>query len=242
MSGIDVIEGVLSKAHPVEQAPKMESRVIAFGHRARSGKDTAAATIIEARRQFTVVKRYSFADALKREITCAALSAGGMRNLFVPDYYFMDERQNFVQLPSWVQFDENAPMDDPGCPLGKQRALLQWWGTEFRRKYNPNYWVEQVEKTIAKEKPQVALITDLRFPNELAWVQLHGFAVRVDRKGLPAFTTDTHESERALANIAPGIWDLIIENDGTLEEFKEKVLQGFDYLMETDFPFGYGLV
>jgi hypothetical protein len=214
------------------------SYVIGFGHRARSGKDTAAAMIIKDRgivpkkpwlHPAFDVRAYSFARALKEEVTAAALNAGGMENLWNPEMEFYQENGNFITLPPWVTFDPNAPMDDPLCPLGKQRTLLQWWGTEFRRMVNPEYWVRRLADIIAKEKPQVALVTDMRFPNEKVWVEKHGASVKVERPGLEPLAV-AHASELALAPLEDWEWDFVLRNDGTLEQFKERALKLFDTL------------
>jgi hypothetical protein len=125
-------------------------------------------------------------------------------------------------------------MDDPLCPLGKQRSLLQFWGAEYRRAQDPDYWVRQLANTIELEKPQIACISDMRFPNEMAFVLQYGETVRVDRAGLPP---STHASETALQDVSDEDWSIILENNGTLEEFLEGVVTAFDELM-TNFPFG----
>jgi hypothetical protein len=212
----------------------IDSLVIGFGFRARSGKDTAVAEIIKQRGLLNTgetsngverydIRRYAFADALKREVNEAARRAGGMWELFnaLP-----------FDAPKWVKYDPNAPMDDPMCPLGKQRTLLQAWGAEYRRAEDKDYWVKQLALTIDLEKPTIALLSDLRFPNEMEFVLQYGEAVRVDRDSLPPAT---HISETALEDSTD--WSLILENNGTLEEFLEGAVTVFDELM-TDFPFG----
>jgi len=180
------------------------------------------------------IRRYAFADALKREVNDAARKAGGMLNLLtlssrrfaLCDGYYMD-------FPDWVYYDAEAPMDDPLCPYGKQRTLLQWWGAEYRRAQDPDYWVRQLAFTIELEKPQIALISDLRFENEMKFVKQYGEAIRVDRDSLPPAT---HISETALQDSTD--WSLILENNGTLEEFLEGAVVAFDDLM-TSFPYGF---
>jgi hypothetical protein len=218
-----------------------DSVIIGLGYRMRSGKDTAIAEIIAqrgAQNKFSVtdaclfcgaghydIRAYGFADALKREVTAAALSARGMANLFGEEMYFMQTNENYLQLPQWVLdgYEPNPDMTDPFCPLGKQRALLQWWGTEFRRSINPDYWVNKLAETIAKEKPQFALVRDMRFQNEMRWVQERGYTVLVDREGLPY---NEHASEHQLDE-ATG-WDYVLDNNGTLEDFKVNALLMFD--------------
>lgn len=212
----------------------IDSVIIGFGFRARSGKDSAVAEIIKQRgllkpgesgngEERYDIRRYAFADCLKREVNNAARKAGGMHELFnvLP-----------FEVPEWVKYEPDAPMDDPMCPLGKQRTLLQAWGAEYRRAEDENYWVKQLALTIDLEKPTIALLSDLRFENEMQFVLQHGEAVRVDRDSLPPAT---HISETALEDFTG--WSLILENNGTLEEFKEGAVVAFDELM-TGFPFG----
>jgi hypothetical protein len=220
----------------------INSVVIAFGHRARSGKDTAANEIIKQRglldpttttlggpQERYNIKKYGFADALKIEVTTLARKVGGMEKLFAPNYCF--PKQGYVvTLPEWVKYDPNPDMSDPFCPLGKQRALLQWYGSEYRRADDDMYWIRQLEQTIELEKPTIAILSDLRFPNEMEWTLKYGEAVRVDRNSLPPAT---HISETALEDSTD--WSLILENNGTLEEFKEGAVTAFDELM-TNFP------
>ena len=231
-----------------------DSVVIGFGYRMRSGKDTAIAEII-AQRGLTSssdpstwvgrydIRSYGFADALKREVTAAALSARGMANLFGEEMYFMQTNENFIPLPQWVLdgYEPNPDMSDPLCPLGKQRTLCQWWGTEFRRSVDPNYWVNKLADTIAKDKPQFALVRDMRFHNEVKFVKdSDGYTVRVDREGLPY---NEHASEHQL-DIETD-WDYILDNNGTLEDFKAGALLMFDDIQgvgHCEFPYGYNQV
>ena len=212
----------------------IDSVVFGFGFRARSGKDSAVAEIIKQRGLLKPgetnngaerydVRRYAFADALKLEVNDAARKAGGMRELFTMLPF---------DAPDWVQYDPNAPMDDPLCPLGKQRSLLQFWGAEYRRAQDSDYWVRQLAQQIELEKPTIACITDMRFLNEMAFVQQYGETVRVDRDSLPPAT---HISETALADVSDEDWSIILDNNGTLEEFKEGAVTAFDELL-LNFP------
>ena len=213
----------------------IQSIIFGFGHRARTGKDEATKIILAERGYMYDIKRYAFAQELKREVVECALKSGGMLNLFSDGLRdegcgYLQENGNIIALPDWVQFDPNPPMDDPDCPLGKQRTLLQWWGTEYRRNVNPDYWVSRVAARIAKEQPEIALISDMRFHNEVAFCQKYGNAIRIDRPS--ATTVNPHTSELVLANFEG--WDYTILNNGTLETFKDDVLFTFDSLMTAE--------
>ena len=55
------------------------------------------------------------------------------------------------------------------------RPFLVCWGTDVRRKLNPTIWVDKVFERIKDN--EVAIITDLRFENELNFVKDHGGSV-----------------------------------------------------------------
>lgn len=68
------------------------------------------------------------------------------------------------------------------------RALLQWWGTEYRRSQDGDYWIKHLIQRIHAYQEHIgwqtdliagaftgrpllkAVITDIRFPNEAAWL------------------------------------------------------------------------
>jgi hypothetical protein len=216
----------------------IDSVIIGFGYRARSGKDSAVAEIIKQRGLLKPgeigngaerydIRRYAFADKLKQEVTQDMRMFGGPKGV-IEKY-----RQEYL-MPDWVQLESNPDMTDALCPFGKFRKLLQWYGSEFRRDHNgPDYWVRQLANTIELEKPAIACITDMRFENEMEFVLQYGEAVRVDRDSLPPAT---HISETALEDSTD--WSLILENNGTLEEFLEGAVATFDELM-ISFPFGH---
>ena len=234
----------------------IDSVIFGFGYRARSGKGTAVDEIIKQRgltaptvecnagatclcQERYDIRKYSFADALKREVNAAAIEAGGMLNLLtLGSRRFAMCKGYYMEFPDWVYYDAEAPMDDPMCPLGKQRTLLQFWGAEYRRAQDPEYWVRQLAQRIELEKPQIAAIDDMRFENEMQFVKQYGETVKVDRGDLPPAT---HLSETALDNVSDEDWSIILDNNSTLEELKEGAVTAFDELM-TNFPFGFNKV
>ena len=243
------IDKILHRDRNLPEESLVQSIVFGFGHRARSGKDTVAQMILEGRGIVQCgsvtpenvvttwtegkydIRIYSFAGELKREVNENAEKSGGMIRLFDPGIMYVQENGEILCLPEWVQYDPNPDMTDPLCPFGKQRMLLQFWGTEFRRSVNPDYWVQRLAKRLAEEKPEIALITDVRFLNEVQFCQKYGEAIEVKRPGLPSLTgaAGVHASELALANF-PG-WDDYIVNDSTLESLRDKALFSFDMLM-----------
>lgn len=216
----------------------IDSVVFGFGFRARSGKDSAVAEIIKQRglvdpanktvwndcEERCDIRRYAFADNLKQEVTQDMRLFGGPKGV-------VEKYRREYGMPDWVQLEENPDMADALCPFGKFRKLLQWYGSEFRRDHDgPDYWVKRLAQTIELEKPAIACITDMRFENEMQFVLEYGEAVRVDRNSLPPAT---HISETALEDSTD--WSLVLENNGTLEEFLVGAVTAFDELL-LNFP------
>ncbi len=98
------------------------------------------------------------------------------------------------------------------------RRILQQYGTEYRRAQDPNYWVNIVAGKAANTTgPHV--VSDVRFPNETAWIKRSGGVVwRIVRPGLKS---DGHTSESVLETISE---DSRIANDGDLQHLAGNVL------------------
>lgn len=116
----------------------------------------------------------------------------------------------------------------------KDAPLLQRVGVEYRER-DEDVWVKAVYAKLLNERPRVAAITDVRFPNEMAFVRaLGGVCWKVERRLLngevfidpsrPA----SHISETALEHAA---WDRVLVNpDGQPDVFRERVLCTFHAL------------
>ncbi len=123
-----------------------------------------------------------------------------------------------------------------GFPRQKDRAFLQYIGTEWARNQNPDVWVDIIRRKILAEPPTTPIfISDVRFPNEIQMLQSLNFTLvnitRDENDRLEAFATaaptaivgsTAHASETALAGKAD-VWDRKIENNGTFREFFAKI-------------------
>lgn len=190
--------------------------LIGFGYKARQGKNSAAIAVINAAPLDINVRQYAYADALKAEVTRAIRQAGGLEELVKRGWFIGDGGPRTlgsckVELPAWVKAES-----------GKPRTLLQWWGTDYRRAQDPNYWVTQLMDTLKREQPEVALITDVRFPNEVDAIHaLGGYAVKVTRTTAPDVTVHAHVSENVLDGFNG--WDFTITVDNLTELRKQAV-------------------
>lgn len=186
--------------------------VIGFGHKARQGKGTVVETIVDAYKGEYDVRAYGFGDELKAEV-----------NQF--------DQLEFC-LRNGIQYDYDRPMTDPLCQTehGKQSRLLQFWGDYMRQRDN-FYWVKKLGASISKDRPRIALIHDVRYKNEFAFVKaMGGFMVRVQRLGYTDLSRDArHISEVDLDNVKFDIE--ITVNDGEIEQLKNDAITVFNLVL-----------
>jgi hypothetical protein len=180
----------------------MTPLIIAFGHKARNGKDTAGEAVIRYYRgkqqlassfglsraklqhslkTFPNAGLYKFATALYQEVEDAIGDHDGDVEKLLREGFDDLVSGTHILIPQHVQPTLPAK-PEPMAKYGKHGQLLQWWGTDFRRKQDKNYWVEKTFASIPSSI-DIACITDMRFLNE-AWAvqERGGFTVNVVRK------------------------------------------------------------
>jgi hypothetical protein len=114
-------------------------------------------------------------------------------------------------------------MDAPRSP----RQILQWWGTEYRRQQDPDYWTKMLKHRIAYiigDGLQTRIVvTDCRFENEIAMLRAEPFGGRIWQITRPGFGVPfgSHVSEATGAQFAP---DAVIDNSGDILHLRQQVL------------------
>ena len=116
------------------------------------------------------------------------------------------------------------------------RLMLQIWGTEVcRRGFHDDIWIASLENKLRNSADDV-VISDCRFPNEIAaiWAQ-GGHVIRVTRgpdpawfvpvqqhliEGTPRPTELPHESEWAWAATR---FDRVIDNNGSMDQLYTQI-------------------
>lgn len=182
------------------------SRLIGLSGRAGVGKDEIAKILGKLG-----YIRVAFADKLKEEVDGAVLTAYRPVEL-APDIVEAMDRMRVGEV--W---------EKPTKP--HVRVVLQYWGTEYRRKYfGEDYWVEQVERIIRSEEFAYFVVSDVRFPNEVDMIRrLGGRVFKVERDveevGIPG-----HASE----DVDKLYYDKMIINNGTIEDLRESVLNALE--------------
>lgn len=186
----------------------MASRIIGVLGRKRHGKDTFAARLCNEH-GFT---RLAFADNVRQAaldldpyITVQQDEYRLLEGWCLPyDRVYLTRLSHLVGALGWEQAKE----------IREVRRTLQNFGTESIRKLDPEFWARAVmTQAAAIDGPVV--ITDVRFPNEVAAVVTNtGTTVRVVNPRLPR-PDEEHISESALDYYAPRF---TVPNVGTIED------------------------
>lgn len=180
--------------------PRRDPLIIGLVGRAGAGKDTVADRLCDKHG----FERHAFAEPIKDMLT-ALLTGIGV------DYAHLFERHL-----------KESPV--PGLGISGRR-LMQTLGTEWGRSLDPDLWVKAAAMTLGLHDLPASspihdrlVITDVRFPNEAAWLQSMGAnLIRVWRE-----TPDvaTHESEQHVNSLP---CELCLLNNGTVNNLYDQV-------------------
>ena len=96
------------------------------------------------------------------------------------------------------------------------RELLQYFGTDVYRKIDPDIWVRLLRKNLDPNKNYI--ITDARFPNELAWAAKEGgYRLTIYRDSRSEINNVGHVSETSLDGYKTNN-DIDVDNNDSLED------------------------
>jgi hypothetical protein len=192
-----------------------------------SGKSTVATQLTES----YGFRKDSFATSLKD--ACAALF-DWPRAMIEGD---TKESRDWREIPdAWWSQKLNIPDFSP-------RLALQLIGTDaLRNHFNEGLWFMTLENRIRKDPDRHVVISDVRFPNEVKFIQDQGgIMIRVDRGAPPVWfetalmankgnsiakevMTRTYSS----AHFSEWAWvgqkyDFVVNNDGSLETLNTQI-------------------
>ncbi len=194
-----------------------------------SGKDTIADYLITSHG----FKRLSFASSLKDAV---AAIFGWDREMLEGTTQASREWREQVD-PWWAE-----RLDMPNLT---PRWVLQYWGTEVcRQNFHNDIWVASLENRLRQTKDNV-VITDCRFPNELATIkEAGGITIRVERGRKPSWYETALEFQKGVRHFGwamardrlekAGIhaseyssvgldYDFVINNNSTIDDLHKKV-------------------
>lgn len=209
--------------------------LLAVNGKLASGKDTIAPAVM-ARLGVTDALHNYYAVPLKAEVDSAvamitmATSPDEASAALVEQFGIEPAQAGFVTGVLWHHTRATGHGLTARSRTPEMRTVLQYWGTEVRRRQDSDYWVKRamVPAVEAISRGQSVYFTDVRFANEVEWAQRLGFFVvrlevspevqharHVLRDGTePNPDTLTHPSETSLDGY-PG-FDLVVDNNGEM--------------------------
>jgi len=197
------------------------------------GKDVAVAHLVETYKDRYDIRRYSFGDALKADFHDRLLDP-------MHEYWqtvgHSKGNKSYLELPhprdySTSYSEKLAWTEEHKFELGNH---LQVYATDYVRGKDIFYWVRNLRERLEAEKPQVALLSDVRFFTEFFYVKaFKGFTVKVTREGFAGLTdgrSSDHPSETELSNAK---WDFEISAaDGDVESLKQDAVTVFESIVD----------
>jgi hypothetical protein len=217
-------------------------KIAAFSGKARVGKSVFA----NIARERYGAKIVSFAGGLKEEV---AEFLAMTEVAFMPRHLYgeqSDKEEVLTMLPEFVgtthelfpDFDDfiikYGATHDNGVIEFNSRSLMQYWGTEYRRARNTNYWVDAaLAKCADTAGPQLFVIDDCRFKNEAQAIRdVGGVLVRIERPGAPTPSNPDHPSEVDLDDWDD--WDIIISNSADIGVYQAMCDQALEAICALD--------
>lgn len=168
-----------------------------------------------------IVKLYSFADPLKE--FCM-----NMFGLTREQCYGTDEQKNSKTNLRWRNFKQMLPTKMKTELTKKNvwrsymtaREVLQVFGTDIIREIYEDAWVDGTKHNIRQDKTACAIVTDVRFENEVLGLQdINGKVIRLTRNPCP---DDAHVSELSLDNFT-GFNAVLDNQSNSIQEQAEKL-------------------
>lgn len=203
--------------------------IIGFAGKAASGKTTAAKLLIDGSKNIVILP---MAQVLREEVEdfIRVVGATDKVSLIYGDQddkvqiFYIDEQCALESCKEWAGFIlKNSDIQDRlGSTAVSVRRILQWWGTEYRRAQDHDYWIKAWEKKLQAYDlgSTHVLVDDVRFVNELDVIRKHGGVfVRIERPGFDG--ANNHSSENSLDYF--GEWNIVVQNDSSLEHFKRQI-------------------
>lgn len=183
---------------------------------AGAGKDTTADLVAEL---VPSLVRFAFADQLRTEIA----AAWGIDVRVLMDRALRDVPLEQLALRRCTDggFVSYA-WELSTLPGIRPRNLMQRWG-DWRRMQDPDYFIHPAEAGRVQAvfgATRLMAVTDVRYPNEAAWVRRHGGLLwRIARPGLQVI--DSHSSEHSSKDVTA---DAAIVNGGTVDDLRRMVV------------------
>lgn len=139
------------------------------------------------------------------------------KEIFFSLYYNTDKKEKQIHN---LTYKDGKPVTP--------RNSMQWYGQMIKEVFGQNIWVDTLIKNIESMQQTNIVVTDCRFKYELEELKTRlsdKFDVSTIRIKRNTGLVDSDISEISLDTVDDSYFDFIVENNGSEEEFKQKVLE-----------------
>lgn len=209
-----------------------------------SGKDTAAQFLVSSRGY----RRIGFADALYKEaanafgVTVEFLNNRDTKETDLPQLALSvcQDRVYAACVEHCLRLGGSLTPEELEAPRSP-RFILQFWGTEYRRRGVPglcegadSYWLDKVKAVIVDNPDTSFVVTDVRFRNEFNFVrEIGGMLARVRRPELEAREAlERAKSGRAAHGSETELLDANVDVDLNNPEGQPSVLRDAIFVLD----------
>lgn len=214
----------------------MKPKVILLSGKKQVGKDTFASilTSLNKRSKYTWFS-IALADELKHQISdiLASLCGHRINDVAHPeskeDFEYLDFMDSFYNRRQDLKEKQIESLTYSDGNIVTPRNAMQWYGQMIKTTFGEHIWIDILlkNKIFLSEPNTNIIVTDCRFKYELKELKqrlqnkFEVITVRIKRNtGLE----DKDISETDLDNLEDSHFDYILENNGSIKEFKKKVL------------------
>lgn len=210
--------------------------IIAMAGYAGTGKDTVADLLVE----HAGFRKVAFADAVRGELAntfgvdLSAFTDRTLKEIVTPALALRHAPVHFIGALLYAKVLPDARSNAFTVAMEVPRSgrqIMQWWGSEYRRGGNPDYWVnalaDRIRAYIRESGYKRFVIPDCRFDNEATYVRSRAGRIwQINRPGIDGGTTPEGEHVSATdgSQFAP---DLVINNQHDIRHLQQIALAEF---------------
>lgn len=186
--------------------------MVGIAGKARSGKDQLATYLAERfQKQYNLEFRFdAFANELKR--------------MCVKYFYLTNEQLWGLHKERMTRYGKNelgrTGLSSNPADYWTPREIMQAVGGFFRT-IDYDFWVKKLDEKFWKTEPKNVIITDIRHINECEYVKEHGTLIKIVRGEQQKIHGMEHESETALDGKPDEYFDIVVHNNGTLDDLRQ---------------------
>lgn len=181
--------------------------IVGLASRARCGKDTFGKYLHE---EF-MISYYRFFQT--------SAFASKLKNMCMADFD-LTNNQLYGNEKETIDLRYNKCNEGTNIPeFWTPREIMQALGS-FYRSIDRDFWVRSFDKDWDSMGHPDTIITDVRHINECEYVKEKGILIKIVRDDAAKIHGMNHESETALDGKPDNYFDIIIENNGSLEDLQ----------------------